>query len=126
MNLRYLNVYPEQARGLPEAVTSRPELHFDARKDFNETNATNDHIKNFIDAIAHGAELNCPAQTWPRGRRDGTSRHHVLAEEQEGLLEPGPRHLSLRVGRVRPLAAPGTSSGWSRPVAERWPGPVPR
>ncbi len=62
MNLRYLNVYPEQARGLPEAVTSRPEMHFDARKDFNETNATNDHIKNFIDAIAHGAELNCPAQ----------------------------------------------------------------
>ena len=62
MNLRYLNVYPEQARGLPEAVTSRPEMHFDARKDFNESNATNDHIKNFIDAIAHGAELNCPAQ----------------------------------------------------------------
>ena len=62
MNLRYLNVYPEQARGLPDSVTSRPEMHFDAREDFNESNATNDHIKNFIDAIAHGAELNCPAQ----------------------------------------------------------------
>ncbi len=62
MNLRYLNVYPEKARGLPEAVTSRPEIHFDARKDFNESNSTNDHLKNFIDAIAHGAELNCPAQ----------------------------------------------------------------
>ena len=62
MNLRYLNVYPEQARGLPESVTSRPEMHFDAREDFNEGNATDDHIKNFIDAIAHGAELNCPAQ----------------------------------------------------------------
>ncbi|MCY4189264.1 MAG: Gfo/Idh/MocA family oxidoreductase [Bryobacterales bacterium] len=62
MNMRYLNVYPETARGLPEAVTSRPEMHFDAREDFNESNSTNDHIKNFIDAIAHGAELNCPAQ----------------------------------------------------------------
>ena len=47
---------------MPESVTSRPEMHFDAREDFNESNSTNDHIKNFIDAIAHGAELNCPAQ----------------------------------------------------------------
>ena len=62
MNLRYLNVYPDQARGLPEAVRSRPEIHFDAREDFNESNSTNDHLKNFVDAIAHGAELNCPAQ----------------------------------------------------------------
>ena len=62
MNLRYLNVYPEQARGLPESVTSRPEMHFDARKDFNESNSTNDHLKNFVDAIVHGKELNCPAQ----------------------------------------------------------------
>ncbi len=63
MGQRYLNVYPEKARGLPEPVTSRPELHFDARADFNESNSTNDHLKNFIDAIAHGAELNCPVQT---------------------------------------------------------------
>ena len=62
MGQRYLNVYPEKARGLPEPVTSRPELHFDARADFNERNSTNDHLKNFIDAIAHGAELNCPVQ----------------------------------------------------------------
>lgn len=62
MGMRYLNVYPEKARGLPEKVTSRPEMHFDARKDFNETNSTNDHIKNFIDAVAHGAELNCPVE----------------------------------------------------------------
>ncbi len=62
MNLRYLNVYPEKTRGLPETVSSRPEMHFDARTDFNESNSTNDHLKNFIDAIAHGAELNCPAQ----------------------------------------------------------------
>ena len=62
MNLRYLNVYPEKARGLPGTVTSRPEMRFDAREDFNESNSTNDHLKNFIDAIAHGAELNCPAK----------------------------------------------------------------
>lgn len=62
MGMRYLNVYPEQQRALPESVRSRPEMHFDARKDFNESNSTNDHLKNFIDAIAHGAELNCPAQ----------------------------------------------------------------
>ena len=62
MNMRYLNVYPEKARGLSEKVTSRPELHFDARNDFNETNSTNDHLKNFVDAIVRGAELNCPAQ----------------------------------------------------------------
>ena len=62
MNLRYLNVYPEQVRDMPESITSRPEMHFDAREDFNESNSTNDHIKNFIDAIAHGDELNCPAQ----------------------------------------------------------------
>ena len=62
MGQRYLNVYPEKARGLPEPVTSRPELHFDARADFNESNSTNDHLKNFIDAIVHGAELNCPVQ----------------------------------------------------------------
>ncbi len=63
MDLSDIHVYPETARGLPERVTSRPEMHFNGQKDFGEGNPTDAHLKNFIDAIKHNAPLNCDAQT---------------------------------------------------------------
>jgi predicted dehydrogenase len=62
MNLSDLHVYPEQARGLPGSVTSRPEMHFNDQKDFGQGNPTVEHMRNFIDAIKSDAPLNCPAQ----------------------------------------------------------------
>ena len=37
--------------------------HQCSRKDLGQGNPTNAHLKNFIDAIKHGAPLNCDAQT---------------------------------------------------------------
>jgi hypothetical protein len=62
MNLSDLHVYPEKARGLPGAVTSRPEMHFNDKKDFGQGNPTVEHMRNFIDAIKSNAPLACDAQ----------------------------------------------------------------
>ena len=63
MGLKDLYVYPEKYRGAAEQITSRPEIHINSRKDLGQGNPTNAHLKNFIDAIKHGAPLNCDAQT---------------------------------------------------------------
>jgi predicted dehydrogenase len=62
MNLSDLHVYPEKARGLPDSITSRPEMHFNGKKDFGQGNPTVEHMRNFIDAIKGDAELACDAQ----------------------------------------------------------------
>ena len=89
MGMRYLNVYPEKARGLPEKVTTRPEMHFDARKDFNETNSTNDHIKNFIDAVAHGEKLNCPVELGHEAAITGHLATIALRKEKKVFWNQG-------------------------------------
>lgn len=63
MNLQDLHVYNESwGKDTPEAITSRPEIHLNATKDFGQANPTGDHIKNFIDAVKFGKPLNCDGQ----------------------------------------------------------------
>jgi hypothetical protein len=63
MGLQDLHVYPEKYRGASPEIAGRPELHFNAAKDFGQGNPTNEHLKNFIDAIKHNAPLACDALT---------------------------------------------------------------
>lgn len=63
MGLKDLYVYPEKYRGVSPAVASRPEMHFNAKKDFGQGNPTVEHLKNFIDAIKHDVPLHCDART---------------------------------------------------------------
>ncbi len=64
MNLQDLHVYNENwGKDTPASITSRPEIHLNATKDFGQANPTGDHIKNFIDAVKYGKPLNCDAQT---------------------------------------------------------------
>jgi hypothetical protein len=62
MGLSDLYVYPEKFRDAPKRVASRPELHFNALRDFGENNPTSTHLRNFIDAIKHNAPLACDAK----------------------------------------------------------------
>jgi len=63
MNLQDLRVFNENyGKRTPERITSRPEIHFNATKDFGQVNPTGDHIKNFIEAIRYNKPLNCDAK----------------------------------------------------------------
>jgi len=63
MNLQDLHVYNESyGKQTPERITSRPEIHHNAAKDFGQVNPTGDHIKNFIEAVKYNKPLNCDAQ----------------------------------------------------------------
>ena len=107
MGMRYLNVYPEKARGLPEKVSSRPEMHFDARKDFNETNSTNEHQELHRRRRARReAELSCGIR--PRSGDYRPLGHHGAAQGKEGFLEPARGDAPLRLtGRVTAGNRPG-------------------
>lgn len=62
-NLNDLYVYPEDQRYITAGKKAAPEMHFNAQKDFGQGNPTNEHLRNWIDAIQGKAELNCPAIT---------------------------------------------------------------
>jgi hypothetical protein len=63
MNLQDLHVYNESwGKDTPAEITSRPEIHLNATKDFGQANPTGDHIKNFVEAVKYGKPLNCDAQ----------------------------------------------------------------
>ena len=63
MGLQDLSVYPEKYQRASPQVAGRPEMHFNATKDFGQGNPTNEHLKNFIDAIKHNTPLACDALT---------------------------------------------------------------
>ncbi len=55
-----LYVYPESANMIAQGEKPAPEMHFNDQKDFGQGNPTNEHLRNFIDAVRGDAELNCP------------------------------------------------------------------
>ena len=57
-----VHVYPETLKALGTKVTSCPEMHFNGQKDFGQGNPTNEHLKNFIDAVKSDVPLNCPVE----------------------------------------------------------------
>ena len=60
-NLSDLYVYGENPRQVSQGKKPAPEMHFNDQKDFGQGNPTNEHLRNFLDAIQGKAELNCPA-----------------------------------------------------------------
>jgi len=62
-NLSDLYVYGEDPRMVAKGEKPAPEMHFNDQKDFGQGNPTNEHIRNFLDAVMGKAELNCPAIT---------------------------------------------------------------
>ncbi len=60
-NLSDLYVYGEDPRMLSKDAKPAPEMHFNDAKDFGQGNPTNEHLRNFLDAIMGKAELHCPA-----------------------------------------------------------------
>ena len=60
-DLSDLYVYPEDQRYISQGKQPAPEMHFNSQKDFAQGNPTNEHMRNFIDALLGNAELNCPA-----------------------------------------------------------------
>ncbi len=64
MNLQDLYVYNEDfGKETPDKIKSRPEIHLNATRDFGQANPTNDHIKNFIEAVKYNKPLHCDART---------------------------------------------------------------
>ncbi len=52
MNRQDLHFYPQKFAGrAPEKIKQRSEVHLNYKKDFNQADATADHIKNFLDAV---------------------------------------------------------------------------
>jgi len=60
-NLKDLEVYGEDPRLVAAGQKPAPEMAFNAKKDFGQGNPTNEHIRNFVDAVLGNEELNCPA-----------------------------------------------------------------
>ncbi len=60
-NLTDLYVYPEPERAISKGAKAAPEMHFNTKKDFDQGNPTNAHLRNWVDAILGKEELNCPA-----------------------------------------------------------------
>ena len=60
-NLADLHVYGENPRQVTRGKKPAAEMHFNTKKDFGQDNPTNEHLRNWLDAIQGKAELNCPA-----------------------------------------------------------------
>jgi len=60
-NLKDLQVYGENPQLVAKGQKPAPEMNFNAKDDFGQGNPTNDHLRNFVDAVLGNTELNCPA-----------------------------------------------------------------
>jgi len=60
-NLKDLHVYGESPKLVAAGQKPAPEMAFNAKNDFGQGNPTNDHLRNFVDAVLGNEELNCPA-----------------------------------------------------------------
>ena len=80
-NLNDLYVYGENPRVLSKGAQPAPEMRFNAGKDFGQGNPTNEHLRNFVDAIMGKAELNCPAIV---GHQAAVTGHLATASFRSG------------------------------------------
>ena len=60
LNRQDLRFYPEKYRNADERIASRPEVHLNGLKDFNEQDGAINHFKNFIEAVRGNGAVIAP------------------------------------------------------------------
>lgn len=80
-NRQDLYFYPENYRGVPDAVRTKPPIHLNAMKDFQEADGAINHFRNFIHAIEGKEKVIAPPDV---GQQAAISGHMATLSLRNG------------------------------------------